>query len=153
MRQNFIYIHTHIHMYICIYISFEVWIYCCSVAKSCLTLCDPMDCRILYLPLSFGVCSNSYRLSWWYHPTASTSAAVFFFCLQSFLASGSFEPMSWLFSPSGQSIEVSASVSVLPVNIQGWFPLGLTGLISLLSRGLSRVFISTTVWKHQFFDA
>ena len=108
-------------------------------------LCDPMDCRILYLPLSFGVCSNSCPLSWWYHPIASTSAAVFFFCLQSFPASGSFEPMSWLFSPSGQSIEVSASVSVLPMNIQGWFPLGLTGLISLQSKGLLRVFFITTL--------
>ena len=68
---------------------------------------------------------------------------------QSFPASGSF-PVSWLFASDSQSIGVSASASVLPVNIQGWFPLGLTGLISLLSKGLSRVFSSTTVWKHQF---
>ena len=68
---------------------------------------------------------------------------------QSVPASGSF-PVSWLFASDSQSIGVSASASVLPVNIQGWFPLGLTGLISLLSKGLSRVFSSTTVWKHQF---
>ena len=71
-------------------------------------------------------------------------------CLQSFPASGSF-PMSWLFAPGGQSIGASASTSVLPINIQGWFPLGLTGLISLQSKGLSRVFSNTTVQKHQFF--
>ena len=70
--------------------------------------------------------------------------------LQSFPASF---PMSQLFTSGGQSIRVSASASVLPMNIQGWFPSGLTGLISLWSKGLSRVFFSTTVWKHQFFDA
>ena len=75
--------------------------------------------------------------------------SLFFFCLQSFPASGFF-PMSQFFT-SGQSI--GASASVLPMNMQAWFPLGLTGLISLLSRGLSRVFSSTTVWKHQFFGA
>ena len=72
------------------------------------------------------------------------------FCLQSFPASGSF-PVSQFFASGGQSIGVSASV--LPMNIQGWFPLGLTGLISLLSKGLSRVFSSTIIWKHQFLDA
>ena len=74
-----------------------------------------------------------------------------FSCLQSFPTSGSF-PMSQLFTSGGQSIGASASASVLPVSIQGWFPLGWTGLISLLSKGLSRVFSSTTIWKHQFFD-
>ena len=69
-----------------------------------------------------------------------------------FPASGSF-PVSWLFAWGDQCIEASASASVLPMNIQGWFPLGLTGLISLLSKGLSRVFSNTTVWKHQFFDS
>ena len=64
---------------------------------SCVWLCDPMDCRILYRPLSFGVCSNSCPLNWWYHPTASASAVVFLFCLQSFPASGSF-PTSRLFT-------------------------------------------------------
>ena len=71
--------------------------------------------------------------------------------LNSFAASGSF-PLSWLFTSGGQSVGASASASVLPMNIQGWFPLGLTGLISLLSRGLSRVFSSTTIQKHQFFS-
>ena len=74
------------------------------------------------------------------------------FCPQSFPMSGSF-PMSWFFASGGQSIGASASASVLPMNIQSWFPLGLTGLISLQSKGLSRVFSSTTVWKHQFFSA
>ena len=80
----------------------------------------------------------------------SSSAALFSFCLQSFPASGSF-PMSQLFALGGQSIGVSASASVLPVSIQGWFPLALTGLISLQSKGLWRVFSLTTVFKYQFF--
>ena len=80
----------------------------------------------------------------------SSSVVPFSSCPQCFLESGSF-PMSWLFTSGGQSIGASALASVLQVNIQGWFPLGLTGLISLLSKGLSRVFCSTTVWKHQFF--
>ena len=79
-----------------------------------------------------------------------SSASLFSFCLQSFLSSGSF-PVSWLFASGGQSMRASASV--LPVNIQGWFPLGLIGLISLQSKGPSRVFSSTTVQKHQFFNA
>ena len=87
-------------------------------------------------------------LSQWCHPTISSSVVPFSFCLQSFSASGSF-PMSQLFESSGQSIRASASV--LPVNIQGWFPPGLTGLISLQSKGLSSVFSSTTVRRHQFF--
>ena len=76
----------------------------------------------------------------------------FSFCPQSFPVSGSFQ-MGQFFASSGQSIGASASASVLPMTIQGWFPLGLTGLISLLSKGLSRIFSSTTVWKHQFFSA
>ena len=72
-------------------------------------------------------------------------------CLQSFPATGSFT-MSWLFASDSQSIGDSASASVLPMNIQGWYPLGLTDLISLLSKGLSRLFSNTTVWKHQFFN-
>ena len=97
-------------------------------------------------------CSNSCPLSQWCHPTISTSAVCFSSCLQSCPASGSFL-MSWIFASGGQSIGASASASVLSMNIQGWFPLGLTGLISLLSKGLSRVFSSTTVWRHQFFGA
>ena len=97
-----------------------------------------------------GVCSNSCSLSRWYHPTISSSVVPFSFCLQSFPASGSF-PVSQIFTSGGQS--TGALASVLPVNSQGWFPLGLTGWISLQSKGLSRVFSNTTVQKHQFFIA
>ena len=94
---------------------------------------------------------NSCRLSWWCHPTTSSSVVLFSSCPQSFPASGSF-PMSQLFASGGQSIGVSASTSVLPMNIQDWFPLGWTGGISLQSKGLSRVFSNTTVQKHQFLS-
>ena len=97
-----------------------------------------------------GVYSNSCLLSRWCHLTISSSVIPFSSCLQSFPTSGSF-PMSQLFASGGQRIGASASASVLPMNIQGWFLLGLTGLISLLSKGLSRVFSNTTVQKHQFF--
>ena len=100
--------------------------------------------------LSLGVCSNSCPLSWWCHPTISSCVTPFSSCPQSFPASESFL-VSQLFAPCGQSIGTTASASVLLMNIQGWFPLGLTGLISFLSKTLSRVFSSTTVWKHQFF--
>ena len=96
-----------------------------------------------------GVHSDSHPSSQWCHPAISSSAVPSFFCLQSFPTSGSF-PMSRLFRTPGQSIGTSALTSVLPMNIQDWFPLGLTGLISLLSKGLSRVFSSTTIQKHQF---
>ena len=106
-----------------------------------------------FCPLpSPGVCSHSCPLSWWCYLTISYSVAPFSFCLQFFPVSGSF-PMSWLFSSSSQSIGASDSASVLPMNIQGWFPLGLTGLTSLQSKGLSRVFSSITIRKHQFFDS
>ena len=98
-----------------------------------------------------GVCSNSCPLSRWCYSTISFSVIPFFSCPQSFPASGSF-PMSQLFASGGQSIGASASALVLPMKIQGWFPLGWTGLIFLLSKALSRVFSSTTVWKHQFFS-
>ena len=97
-------------------------------------------------------CSNSCSLSQWCHPTISSSVTPFSSCPQSFLASGSF-PVNQLFTSGGQCIWASASSSVLPVNIQGWFPLGLTSLISLLSKGLSRVFSNTTIQKHQFVGA
>ena len=96
-----------------------------------------------------GAWSNSYPSSRWCQPTISSSAVPFSSCLQSFPASRSF-PTSQPFASSGQSIGTSASASVLPVNIQGWYPLGLTGLISLLSKGLSRVFSNTRIRKHQF---
>ena len=98
-----------------------------------------------------GVHPNPCASSRWCHPTVSSSV-VPFSCPQSFPASGSF-PMSQLFVSGGQSIGVSASASLLPMNIQDWFPSGWTGWISLQSKGLSRVFSNTTVQKHQFFCA
>ena len=100
--------------------------------------------------VSRRVCSDSRRLSWWCYSTISFSVIHFSSCPQSCPASGPF-PVSWDFTSGGQSIAASASASVLPMNIQGLFPLGLTGLVSLLSKGLSRVFSSTIVWKHQTF--
>ena len=97
-----------------------------------------------------GACSNSCPLRWWCHPTISSSVAPFSSCLQSFPESGSF-PMSQLFRSDDQSMGASALASILPMKIQGWFLLGLTGLISLQSKGLSRVFSSTTIRKYQFF--
>ena len=97
-------------------------------------------------------CSNSCPSSRCCHPTISSSVVPFSSCPQSFPASGSF-PMSQFFSSGGPNIGTSASASVLPMNIQDWFPLGWTGWISLLSKGLSRIFSSTTVQKHQFFGA
>ena len=97
-------------------------------------------------------CSNSCPCSWGCHPTISSSVVPFSSCLQSFPASGFF-PMSLFFTLDGQSTGASASASVHPMNIQDWFPSGLTGWISLQSKGLSRVFSSTTVQKHQFFSA
>ena len=98
-----------------------------------------------------GVCSHSCPFNQWCYPIISSCVAPFSSCSQSFPASGSF-PMSRLFTSSGRSIgaSASASASILPMNIQGWFPLRYTDLISLLSKGLSRAFFSTTVWKHQF---
>ena len=108
---------------------------CCSVAKSCPTLCNPMNCstpsfRLLCPSLSPWVCSNSCPLSQWCCLTISSSAALSSFCPHCFTASRSL-PMSQLFTSGGQSIGASASASVLPLSIQGWLPLGLTGLISL----------------------
>ena len=122
---------------------------CSSVTQLCPTLClyGLWHARLPCQSPSSEVCSNSYPLNQWCHPTISSSVIPFFSCLQSFPASGSC-PMSRLFTSGGQIIGASASASVLPMNIQGWFPLGLTGFISLLSKGLSRVFSNTTVQKH-----
>ena len=98
-----------------------------------------------------GVYPNPCPLSRRCHPTISSSVVPFSSCPQSFLASGSFQ-MSQLFTSGGQSIRVSASTSVLPMNTQYWSPLGWTGWISVQSKGLSRVFSNTTVQKHQFFS-
>ena len=93
---------------------------------------------------------NSCPSSWWCHPTISSSVVPFSSCPQSFPALGSFQ-MSQLFTSGGQSIRLSASTSVFPMNIQDWSPLGWTGWISLQCKGLSRVFSNTTVQKQQFF--
>ena len=103
-------------------------------------------------PPTPGVHPNTCPSSWWCHQTISSSVAPFSPGPQHFSASGSF-PVSRLFISGGQSIRDSASEPVLPMNIQDWFPLGLTYLISLQSKGLSRVFSNTTVQKHQFFSA
>ena len=99
-----------------------------------------------------GACANSCPSSQWCHPTISSSVSLFSSHLQSFPVSVSFQ-MNQFFPSGGQSIGVSASASVLPMNIQDWFPLGLIDWISLQSKGLSRVFPNTTVQKHQFFSA
>ena len=99
-----------------------------------------------------GACSNSCPLSHWCHPTISSSVVLFSSCLLFFPASGSFL-MSLFFASTGQSTGASSSASVLSMNYQSWFPLGLTGVISLQSKGLSRVFSNNTVQKHQIFDA
>ena len=125
--------------------------FCCSVAKSCLTPHSPMEYSTPAPPsstISWYLLKFS-PLSWKGYLISSSSATPF--CLQSFPASGSF-PMSQLLVSSSQDIGGSASASVLSMNIQDWFPLGLTGLISLQPKGLSRVFSSTTVWTHQFFS-
>ena len=97
------------------------------------------------------ICPSSCPLPQWCHPAISSSDALFSFCPQSFPASGSY-PMSQLFTSDDQHTRASASAPVLPMSIQGWFPLRLTGLIFLLFRGLSGVFFNTTVQRHQFFD-
>ena len=106
--------------------------------------------RFLCSALFPKVCSNSCALSWWHYLNISSSFITFSSCPQSFPVPGTF-PMSWLFTSDGQGIGASASASVLPMNIQGIFPLGLSGLISMKSKELSRVFSNTTMWKHQFF--
>ena len=125
-------------------------LYCCSVAQLCPTLCNPMDIRLTFLHYLLELPQTHVHgvddAIQPYHPLSS------FLLLPSIPASGSFQ-MSQFFTSGGQSIGASASASVLPVNIQGWFPLGLTGLISLLSKGLSRVFSNTTVQKHLLYGS
>ena len=128
-------------------------LFSCSVVSDFLWPPGLKHSRLLCPSPSPGVCSNSCLLSWWCRPTISSSVIPFSFYPQSFPASGSF-PMSRLFTSGSQSIGASVSASVHPMNIQGWFPLGLTGLISLLSKGLSRVFSSTTeapILRHSAF--
>ena len=128
---------------------------CChSVAKLYLSgSLWPHGLQHIRLPcpsLSSRICSNSCSLSQWCYTTTSSSDTLFSCCLQSFPASRSF-PMDWLFASGGQSTRTSTSIP--PVNIQAWFSLGLTGLISFQFKGLSRIFSSTIIQKHQFFDA
>ena len=123
-----------------------------SVVSDSLRPCGLQHTRLPCPSPAPGAYSNSCPWSRRCHPTISSSVP-FSSCLQSFTASRSF-PMSQFFTSGGQSVGVSASASVLPINIQDWLPLGLTVLISLVFKGLSRViFSSITVWKHQFFGA
>ena len=119
-----------------------------SVTQSFLTLCNPMDCSMPGLPVHHQLLkftqTHVHPSSWSRHPAISSSIVPFFSCPQSLPPSGSF-PMSQFFASGGQSIGVSASASVLPMNTCGW--------ISLQSKGLSRVFSNTTVQKHQLFSA
>ena len=124
-------------------------LFSCSVMSDSLWPHGLQHARLPCPSLSPRVGSNSCPLSRWCCPTISSSVVPFSSCPQSFPASGSF-PISQVFASGGQSIGASVSASVLPMNIQGWFLLGLTCLISLQSKGLSRVFLSITGRKHQF---
>ena len=130
-----------------------------SVARLCLTLCNPMECKMPGFPVhhqspSPRDYSNSCPSSQWCHPTITSSVIPSSSCYPSFPEKGSFS-VSHVFASGGQSTgaSASASASVLPMNIQDWFPLVLTAWISLMSKGLSRVFSNTTVQKHYFFGA
>ena len=123
----------------------------CSVVSDPL---QPHGLRHARLPCPSATpkaCSSSCQSSWWCHPTISSFAIPFSSCLQSFPTSNESFQMNQLFASGGQNIGVSASTSVLPINIQDWFPLGWTGWISLQSKVLLRVFSNTTVQKQQFF--
>ena len=148
-------IHTHTHTYI--YTHIYIYIYqfnsvkfSYSVVSNSLQPHEPQHTRPPCPSPTVRVYPNPCPLSQWYHPIISSSVVPFSSCPQSFPASGSF-PMSQLFASVGQSIGVSASTSVLPMNTQDWSPLEWVGLISLQYKGLSRVFSNTTVQKHQFF--
>ena len=127
-----------------------LWLFSRSVMSDSLQPHRLQPARLPCPSPSPGTCSNSRPLSWWCCPTISSSLLPFS-CLKFFPASGSFL-MSQFLASGGQTIRASASASVLPMNIQYWFPLGWTGWISLQSKGLSRVYSSTTVQKHQFFS-
>ena len=124
----------------------------CSVVSYCL---QPHELQHAWPPCpspTTGLHRNPHPLCWWGHPSISSSVVPFSSCPQSFPASGSF-PMSQFFASGTQSTGASVSAAVLPMNTWDWSPLGWTGWISLLSKGLSRVFSNTTVQKHQFFSA
>jgi len=129
-----------------------------SSVQSYLDLCDPMDCSTPGFPVHHQSLEllNSCPLNWWCHPTISSSIVPFSSCHQPFPALESF-PMSQFFTSGGQRFVVSASTSVLPMNIQDWYPLGVTGWISLQSKGFSRVFCqhhsskASILWHLAFF--
>ena len=145
VHYDLLYIYVHIYIFSSVQFSY-------SVVSDSLW---PHESKLARPPCPSptpGAYSDSCPLSQWCHPATSSSVIPFSSCPQSLPASGSF-PMTQLFAWGGQSIGVSASASVLPMNTQDWSPLGWTGWISLQSKGLSRVFSNTTVQKHQFFGA
>ena len=131
-----------------------ITVFVVKLAQLYLTLCNRMECSMpgFLSYTSPRVCTNSCSLSWCCHLTISSSVVPFSSCLQSFPVSGSFL-MSQFFTSGGQSIGVSASTSILPMNIKDWFSLEWIGWISLQSKGLSRVFSNTTIQKQEFFSA
>ena len=130
-------------------VGIQIQVHFSPVTQLCTTHCDYMDHRLPCPSPTPRDCSDSCRWSPWCHPTISSSVIPFSSCLQPFPESGSF-PKSQFFTPSGLSF--GASAPVLPMNIQDWFPLGWTDWISLQSKGLSRIFSTTTVQKHEFFS-
>ena len=150
LKRSIIFITLSSHqMHICIssYI-----LCCCSATKSSLTLWNPMNCSMPSFPvLHYFQEFAQTDVHWVSDATQPSNPVTPFSCPQSFPASGSF-PVSWLFTSGCQSIGASPSASFLLMKIQSWFPLALTGLISLQSKELSRVFSSTTLWKHKFFS-
>jgi len=128
---------------------------CCSVAQSCPTLCDPMDCDTPGLPVHHHLPEFPQTHVHWVSDAIQPSYPLSFFSPPAFYISQHQGLFQWVGSShqGGQSIGVSALPSVLPMNIRDWLPLGWTGLISLQSKGLSRVFSNTTVRKHKFFSA
>ena len=144
------YMYINVCIYIYMYYIYNSVQFSHSVMSDSLWPCGLHHTRLTCPSPIPGAYSNSCPSSWWCHPIISV--VPFSSRLQSFPASGAFQ-MSQFFSSGGQSIGVSASASVLQMNIQDWFPLGLTGLIFLQSKGLSRVFSNTTIQKHQFFGA
>ena len=137
---TYIWIITHTYIWKVKVLVSRVWLFVTPWTAACQASPSPR------------VCPSSCSLHQWCRPAISSSDALFSFCPQSFPASGNF-PMSHLCASDDQNTGASVSASVIPVNIQGWSPLRLTGLISLLSKGLSGVFSKTTVWRHQFFSA
>ena len=148
---------SEIHLFLRIMLTMETFIrtlfqFSCSVVSDSLWPHELQHARPPCPSPTPRVYPNSCSSSQWCHPVISSSVIPFYSCPQSFPASGSL-PMSQFVASGGQSIGVSASTSVLPMNTQDWSPLGWTGWLSLQSKGLSRVFSNTTVQKHQFFGA